>query len=554
MGGLYLARMVDAAHATLFILVMLAVRGLGADDNLESGAKCWPSFAEKGVTVNGKLHQIKPIDSGLVQKHSFDLVSWKAKCKPGFKVRKCTLYQVELARNAAMLVSSVGCECKTGCSCRIGDQKHVPYDATFKSVILNRNEGYAVSDAEFGVAEACYNIYFKEKSETAKKVVRRAQCPEKASNNGLRHRATRKLLGATGKRKDKKRWVSPSSHVDFLTKANHKLLEQSLEKELGKVQMRGPYGTSKGKATMACHAKLPLKDFYEMRLLVDRFGTGYWTAGSHKITSHLLDNVPKCNPHKEPQMGTNNCCPESCGPTTRFGGRPLSWDDDATTWAAKQKCAKTGVIVKTPQKKLKKTVTLSHGTMTPNYSYEKDEPLKEDYCKTPIMCPKPPNMAEHEHVIRFAPCSGEAAPLCIRIKITHGTGKKDEPLVLGWVEAVPAQTDAGSKSLDSLKQQYKIEKYIGTVVASDGTKHGGKGDFLTTKKTAPISCAKAEELGADMAGVGARFCLRIKHLIHAHKDAENVIEQADNILRQALVGLRFKAGKVAANLGRGRGN
>ena len=172
------------------------------------------------------------------------------------------------------------------------------------------------------------------------------------------------------------------------------------------------------------------------------------------------------------------------------------------------------------------------------------------------MCPEPQNMAEHEHVIRFAPCSGEAAPLCIRIKITHGTGKKDEPLVLGWAEAVPAQTGAGSKSLRSLNRQYAIEKYLGTVVASDGTKHGGKGGFLTTKETAPISCAKAEKLeklGATAHRRRNTACVRLKRQIQAAEDTIMVTELADNIIRQALVGLRFKAGKVAANWGRGRG-
>ena len=81
-------------------------------------------------------------------------------------------------------------------------------------------------------------------------------------------------------------------------------------------------------------------------------------------------------------------------------------------------------------------------------------PTHEKFCTPPIMCPVPKKMGLHEHIVRFSPCSDEAALPCICIKITRGTGNKTEPLVLGWAMAVPADNQAGQQALVAARVKY----------------------------------------------------------------------------------------------------
>ena len=61
-----------------------------------------------------------------------------------------------------MLVSSVGCTCRTECFRAMsvvgaGLTEDVPCDASFKSIILSTDKEYKPTTTGYGFSEACYN-------------------------------------------------------------------------------------------------------------------------------------------------------------------------------------------------------------------------------------------------------------------------------------------------------------------------------------------------------------------------------------------------------------
>jgi len=288
---------------------------------------------------------------------------------------------------------------------------------------------------------------------------------------------------------DPTRWQSPSSHVDFLAdEGNRELLRQSLEKELTKRRMRGRYAKNlrrinsetRGEATMDCHTVLEERPSDSM----SKAGWKYMDLE----TQFGEKNIPACREDRQMKVGTTNCCPESCGPSTRYGGRPLSWDRDATKQIDDEQCS----------------------------SYWQSfvpSSRKEPFCVKPIMCPAPKDMAQHEHLVRFSPCAGEAAPLCVRIKITHmnGASNINDALVLGWAEATPASVNSAHDWVKSLEEKL----------------------------------AAAMRVPWAYTPFGAEKIYGLRWKLASAKDTLALIEGADDTVRQALAGLRFKAGLVA---------
>ena len=237
------------------------------------------------------------------------------KCPEGFKQVDREEYQIQgpkcnLPNGLKILVTEVGCECKSGCNCKDGQSKNAGYAARFASRTTSKVSGEDIPSV-MPVVQGCYDRYLQRR---------------KVRSEAAGAKCTSLRLGESSQTSSALDWPTPDGHGDAL-ESNKKEFLALLEKSFNSVEIVNgncPLGCGKIVNSNPKKEVASVKPFSKMNCC-------------QPTKADLL--ALRRRQHYSGSLSTSSCTGDLFKPRLGYT-RPVMWNEDAVSPPKKNKWVK----------------------------------------------------------------------------------------------------------------------------------------------------------------------------------------------------------------------